>query len=194
MSERGHALDAFLRGSARADRSTVAVSVLPARDVINLRGDAGDKSFVEAVGQVLRQELPLEANTFTTAMSTTYWVGPDEWLIVSPGDERPTLPTLLDDALGNRHATMNMLSGGYVALRISGEDASNLLAKGCTLDFHPGVFRTGQCAQSGLAKASVLIAKADEAPVYDVLVRRSFAEYVAHWLRHAGAEYGIRFD
>ena len=194
MSERGHALDAFLRGSARADRSTVAVSVLPSQDVINLRGDAGDKSFVEAVSQVLRQDLPLQANTFTTGMSTAYWLGPDEWLITSPGDERPTLPTLLDDALGNRHATMNVLTGGYVTLRVSGDDASNLLAKGCTLDFHPGVFMTGQCAQTGLSKASVLIAKTDDAPMFEVLVRRSFAEYLAHWLRQAGAEYGIRFD
>ena len=71
--------------------------------------------------------------------------------------------------------------------------AAALLAKGCTLDFHPRVFSAGQCAQSGLAKTSVLIAMVDDRPTFDVIVRRSFAEYLALWLQHSGAEFGIQF-
>jgi sarcosine oxidase subunit gamma len=78
-------------------------------------------------------------------------------------------------------------------MRISGENAAAVLAKGCTLDLHPKTFHSGQCAQTGLAKASILIGKVDDVPTYDIFIRRSFAEYLALWLQHAGAGYGIRF-
>jgi len=69
-----------------------------------------------------------------------------------------------------------------------------VLAKGCTLDLHPRSFATGRCAQTGLAKASILISKFDDVPTFEVFVRRSFAEYLALWLQHAGAGYGILFE
>lgn len=194
MSDRRLALDRFLRGAAVAEKSSVTIEVIPNLDSINLRGDPADSAFVSAVNQVLRQKIPLESNTFSTGISTVYWLGPDEWLIVTPGGERPTMPALLEDALSGMHASLNVLSGGQVALRISGDNAAALLAKGCTLDLHPRSFATGQCAQTGLAKASILISKFDDVPTFEVFVRRSFAEYLASWLQHAGAGYGILFE
>jgi len=194
MSERQHALDRFLRGAAVAEKSSVTVEVIPNLDYINLRGDPADNVFVSAVNQVLHQKIPLESNTFSSGISTVYWLGPDEWLIVTPGGERPTMPALLEDALSGMHASLNVLSGGQVALRISGDSAAAVLAKGCTLDLHPRSFATGQCAQTGLAKASILISKFDDVPTFEVFVRRSFAEYLALWLQHAGAGYGILFE
>lgn len=193
MSDRQYALDNFLRDTVAGERSSVTVEVVPDLDYINLRGDPSGKKFVSAASQVLHQDLPLEANTFSTGISTSYWLGPDEWLIVTPGGDRPTLPALLDDAFAGMHASINVLTGGQVAMRISGENASTLLSKGCTLDFHPRKFSAGQCAQSGLAKTGVLISKVNDSPTFDVIVRRSFAEYLALWLQHSGAEFGIRF-
>ena len=137
---------------------------------------------------------PLEPNTANSGMSTVYWLGPDEWLIVSPGGERPILPTLLEDAFTGMHASLNVVTGGYAGLRLSGGNAPDVLAKGCTLDLHPKIFQTGQCAQTGLAKAGILLSKVDDAPSFDIFVRRSFAEYLALWLQNAGAEHGIRFE
>lgn len=194
MSDRQHALDQFLRDTVAGEKSSVTVEVNPHLDYINLRGDANDRKFVSAANKILRQDLPCEPNKTSSGLSTIYWLGPDEWLIVTPAGERPTLPTLLDDALEGMHAALNVFSGGQVAMRISGDNAAALLAKGCTLDLHRKAFLAGQCAQTGLAKASILIGKVDDAPTFDVFVRRSFAEYLALWLQHAGAEYGIRFD
>ncbi len=194
MSDRQHALDHFLRNAPAGEKSSVRVEVSPHQDTINLRGDPADKAFVSAANKILRQDLPLGPNTVSNGISTIYWLGPDEWLIVTPGGERPTLPILLDDALHGMHASLNDLTGGQVAMRISGDNAAALLAKGCTIDLHPTIFSTGQCAQTGLAKASILLSKVDDAPTFDVIVRRSFAEYLALWLQHAGAGYGIRFQ
>jgi sarcosine oxidase subunit gamma len=53
----------------------------------------------------------------------------------------------------------------------------------------------GACAQSGLAKASMLIGRIDDAePVFEIIVRRSFADYVLRWLNHAAADFGVEFS
>lgn len=197
MGDRQHALGQFLRNAVAGERPSVTVEVNPDLDTINLRGDPNDTKFVNKTNKVLRQDLPLAANHFSTGLSTVYWLGPDEWLIVTPAGERPTLPTLLDDALQGMHASLNVLTGGQVAMRISGDNAVALLAKGCTLDLHPQTFLAGQCAQTGLAKAGILLSKVDNkidnSPTFDLIVRRSFAEYLALWLERAGMEFGIQF-
>ena len=40
------------------------------------------------------------------------------------------------------------VGSGYTVLEISGAQAREALARGCPLDLHPRVFKTGQCAQS----------------------------------------------
>jgi sarcosine oxidase subunit gamma len=167
MVDRQHALGQFLRNAVAGEKSSVTVSINPGLDYINLRGDPSDRKFLSAVNKVLREDLPLASNTFSSGLSTAYWLGPDEWLIVTPAGDRPTLPTLLDDALQGLHASMNVVTGGQVAMRITGEHAVALLAKGCTLDLHPKVFLAGQCAQTGLAKAGVLISRVDDTPYSD---------------------------
>ena len=194
MSDRQHALVHFLRNVTAGEESSVTVEVHPNLEYINLRGDPADQALIGAANKILRQELPLGPNTISNGISTIYWLGPDEWLIVTPGGERPTLPAMLEEALSGMHASLNVVTGGQVAMRISGDSATAVLAKGCTLDLHPKTFHPGQCAQTGLAKASILIAKVDDVPTFDIFVRRSFAEYLALWLQHAGAGYGIRFD
>jgi sarcosine oxidase subunit gamma len=61
------------------------------------------------------------------------------------------------------------------------------------LDLHPGVFAVGDCAQSGLAKANVVLALVDDKPTFMVVVRRSFSDYLYRWLAHAGSDDGVTF-
>ncbi len=65
------------------------------------------------------------------------------------------------------------------------------MAKGCPLDPHPDVFRPGDCAQTHLAKANILLHALDDAPTFHLTVTRNFAEYL--WLRldDAGQEFRI---
>lgn len=193
MSERQHALAHFLSNAVDGGKSSVVVGINPHLDYINLRGDPADRKFLSKANEILRQDLPLAPNTTSAGLSMIYWLAPDEWLIVTPGGVRPALPTLLDDALQGMYASMNVITGGQIAMRISGEHSAALLAKGCTLDLHPRSFAVGQCAQTGIAKASILLARVDNTPTFDVIVRRSFAEYLALWLRRAGNEFGIEF-
>lgn len=149
---------------------------------INLRGDAQSARFIDGVGSALGQDLPLAANTFTEGDHRIYWLGPDEWLVTAePGRAKP-LVDKLEDALAGEHVAINDQSGGQASLVLCGSDARDQLSQGCTLDLHPGIFGVGDCAQCGLAKANVLIACIDAAPVYEIIVRRTFSEYVLRWL------------
>ena len=159
---------------------------------MNLRGDGADETFQAGVESVVGARAPIEANTVSrVGEAAIAWLGPDEWLVVSPPDIKVGLSAELEEALAERHVSVNDISGGQTIIRLRGARARDLLNKGCPLDLHPRVFGVGQCAQSHIAKSNALIIQVDDRPTYDVVVRRSFADYLARWLNHAGMEYDI---
>jgi sarcosine oxidase subunit gamma len=66
----------------------------------------------------------------------------------------------------------------------------DVLAKGCSIDLHPRVFGRGSSAQTTLGQAGVvLLALSDAVDDVVVLVRSSFAGYLADWLLDAALEF-----
>ena len=119
-------------------------------DLVNVRGEPSDAAFVEAVAAVAGLRLPAEPNT--VARGERYdalWLGPDEWLLRSV-EPAPAggLHARLSSALAGADAAAVDVGSGYTVLEISGAQAREALARGCPLDLHPRVFKTGQCAQS----------------------------------------------
>jgi sarcosine oxidase subunit gamma len=188
---RRHGLETLAREAGKSRKAPIELCVRGDLGHLNLRG-MPDEEFVRTCETVLGQPLPLEPNTFTGEAQRVYWLGPDEWLVVGDTGRVDELADELEAALEDNHAAINKLSGGQIALHLSGEPVRNLFAKGCTLDFHPRVFRSGQCAQSGLAKANVLFGCLDEDGRFELVVRRSFADYLLRWLCHAGDDHGVR--
>ncbi len=158
---------------------------------INLRGVANSPEFADAVAKATGLTLPVEPNTVATDEHDIYWLGPDEWMLVGEHAETSRIVVALREALSRQHAAVNDLSGGYIAYRLSGHKARTLLSKGCALDLHPSVFSPGACAQTGLAKASVIMRPLGGEAGFDVLLRRSFSDYLWQWLLRAGREYRI---
>ena len=173
----------------------VTMTERPFRGYVNLRGGLADPGLAEAVGSVLGTDVPLRPNTVASAGEVLVcWLGPDEWMAVAgPGSEGELISSLRK-ALEGRRAAATDTTGNYTTINLAGSRARDLLAKGCTLDLHPTVFAPGQCAQTNLAKAAVLlIPRSNDRSFqsFDVVVRRSFADYLAHWLEHSGWEYGF---
>ena len=193
---RRHGLESFLASLPQDAGSDAGVTIqlLPELGHIILRGNSKNAEFVAAANATLGQELPHSANTMTSGDSRVFWLGPDEWLIVALAEDTLGLLRRLREFLSGQHASVTDMSGGQIALRLAGPGVRDVLAKGCTLDFHPHKFKVGTCAQSGLAKANVLIGLVDDQPVYEIVVRRSFAEYLVLWFRHAAREYGVNFS
>ncbi len=186
--QRQHALTSFLSAAVAPgpDNPGVQLEVRPHYGYLNLRGDPGAEQFRQAVQTALGQPLPSTANTFTVGEHTVFWLGPDEWLLATGlGREKETAEQLRINLAGQHHSLVDV-TGGQILIRLRGNHSREVLAKGCTLDLHPRSFKVGQCAQTTLAKTSMLIALTDDTPTFDIIVRRSFAEYAALWLQHSG--------
>lgn len=163
--------------------------------LLNLRGDAENKAFQAAVDKAVGAEAPTDPNTVTEGKdNAVLWLGPDEWLIVTAPGKEAAIETSLDKGLAGLHASVVDLSDNYTVLRLSGSKARWVLAKGWPVDLHPRSFGPGQCAQSHLAHANVVLWQIDDAPSYRLIVRRSFARYLWEWLLDASLEVGCRIE
>lgn len=174
-----------------APNGTLTLCELAVPGQINLRGNPSDPLFLEAAAGALGTTLPLTPNTLNTNEALrVVWLGPDEWLILTaPGDEAALIGTL-GEKLSGQHAAVTDVSGNRALIRLSGEMATEVLAKGCSIDLHPKVFVPGSCAQTLLGLSGILLIKVDDTPTYDILPRRSFGEYTWMWLSDAMSEFG----
>jgi sarcosine oxidase subunit gamma len=153
---------------------------------INLRGKTDNSEFLSGVLAALGCEPPSEANTVVeSGDNRIYWLGPDEWLVVTPAEEQVKLVAELQQALNGVFASVVDNSSGMTMLEIKGDNAAALLATDCPLDLHANKFKSGQCAQTRLAKAGMTIAPMREGDGFEVIIRRSFADYLLLWLQHA---------
>jgi sarcosine oxidase, subunit gamma len=144
---------------------------------------------------VLGAALPSLPNMVTaTPDGWVCWLGPDEWLLTGTFEPSVMEQRLREAADGLAISVVNV-SAARVALRIVGPAARDLLAHGCALDLDASVFTAGRCAQTRLALANVLLVAPEDQPdfanepVFELLVRTSFARYVNAWLVDAATEY-----
>lgn len=154
------------------------------RPMVNLRVPPGS-AVAGRVADALGVALP-QANTVATGTNTVLWLGPDEWLVIGDGAK-----DLLDRAVGADFASVVDVSANRTTFALSAPWARDLLAKGVAIDLHPPAFGMGRCAQTLLARAQVILQQVDERPTYHVLVRGSFAPYVAAWLADAASEFRL---
>ena len=161
---------------------------------VNLRLDAADTKALAAAHRTLGLHLPLTPNTTAGGDALlAIWLGPDEWLLLADCDDSAPLAAELQAELAGHVVSVVDISAGQTIIRLRGPSTRAVLARGCALDLDPSAFPPGACAQTLLARAQVLLVAADSAPTIDVIVRRSFAPYVAAWLDDAGREHGLRF-
>ena len=178
------------------DGDNVTLGEMPFCDMLNIRGNAADAGFVQAVQQATGLALPLVANTATLGESgQMLWLGPDEWVLKLPpsGAEylhpgpAEAMEATLRSALAGKHVSLVPVGHAFTTLAVQGTGAAALLARGCPLDFHPRAFAAGAVAQSHVAKAGATIVCLAAGTHFELTVRRSFADYLYRWLCEAGA-------
>ncbi|WP_214368638.1 sarcosine oxidase subunit gamma [Pseudonocardia sp. H11422] len=164
------------------------IEELPSRAQLDLRLDPsgpGARGFAGAVGVAL----PVEPGTTSAGTGVeALWLGPDEWLLVGPPGTEAELTARVQAAVGDEHASVVDVSAQHTTLLLAGPRARDVLAHGCSIDLHPRVFGAGRCAQTMLARARVVLV-ADGPDALRVVVRSSYARYLADWLLDAMTEY-----
>jgi len=153
----------------------------------------------EAVRGVLGFGLPGRPNTLTQdegGERSIQWLSPDEWLLIVPGGEEFALEGRLREALGDardtsvkNYAIVNV-SGGQTLLELEGEMARELLMKSTPYDVHPDAFPVGKGVTTVFAKANLILRRTGEER-WELVLRRSFADYCYRWILDAGSEYAI---
>jgi sarcosine oxidase subunit gamma len=159
---------------------------------INLRGDAGNPSFMQAAEKAVGFALPVTPNTTNSdGELTALWLGPNEWLLIAAPGRETAIVGRLRAGLVVLHTAITEVSEARTIILAAGPKARDLLAKGTPLDLHPRAFGVGHCAQTALARANVILRPVDERPTFEIYVLKSFADYLFTWLERAGAEYGV---
>lgn len=180
-------IDARIAAASRGVSSRFQLTERPFMTLLALRGTGA--AFASAAQRVLGIALPRQSGECVrTGDRAVLWMGPDEWLVLSTQDMATMLEGALRDAFAGEHATVVDVSSGYTVIDIAGTSVRDVLASGCPLDLHPRAFVDGRCAQTHFFKAGVTLVRAGEHR-FQVIVRRSFAEYCCLMLLDAAEPY-----
>lgn len=157
---------------------------------LTLRGDAKDSAFAGAVHQALGLELPSALMLVAAGETSLQWLGPDEWLLVVPSGTEFAVEQKLRAALDGQHISIVNVSGGQTLLELTGPKVRDVLMKSSSYDVHPNNFPVGKAVGTVFAKSQLVIRHTGE-DTWELVVRRSFADYVWLWLQDASTEYGL---
>lgn len=183
---------AALRARSPLDGAELPARVRELRFLVqlDLRADPSDAALMARLTEAIGARPPTEPNTALVSNEGTrhvLWLGPDEWLILAEPGAGPALEAAIREAIGAARGAVVDVSANRTTLSVSGPRARELLAFGCALDLDERRFKPGMCAQTLLARANVVIVPVGPAvePSFRVLVRPSFAAYLAAWLTDA---------
>jgi sarcosine oxidase subunit gamma len=188
---RTHPLEAWSVAFERLP-DTVGIAVEPFVAMVDVRlGPVGPETRTR-----LGVDLPTAPNTWVpTGTGRAVWLGPDEWLLTSTTETPEEFEARVRAAVLPLGGSATDVSAQRIGLRLTGARARDVLAKGCSIDLHPRVFGRGRSAQTTLGQAGVvLLALSDAGDDYVVLVRSSFAGYLADWLLDAALEFNTTHD
>ena len=183
---RTHPLETWTAAFGRLP-DTIGITVEPFVAMADVRASAVGGEAPARLGVAL----PVVPNTWVPADGgRAVWLGPDEWLLSSTTETPGELEARIRAAVLPLGGAVVDVSAQRIGLRLTGARVRDVLAKGCSIDLHPRAFGRGSSAQTTLGQAGVvLLALSDAGDDVVVLVRSSFAGYLADWLLDAALEF-----
>ncbi len=173
-----------LEALAAASRPGAGASLrlLPAAARLSFRGR---EAAIEPAGAAFGVGLPRQACRFAAAGTrAALWLGPDEWILLAPGESPAPLVETIEAALtGLPHALVDV-SSRSVGIELSGPRAAFVLNQGCPLDLALEAFPVGMCTRTVFAKAEIVLRRT-ATDVFLIDVWRSFAPYIWQLLEEA---------
>lgn len=168
----------------------VQLKELALRGYLILRGDPDNELFSKGVEKALGIALPTQPHQCSQGQTAiAQWLGPDEWLILIEGGTEAQVEAKLHEHLHGHYLVVDV-SGGQTIYQLSGANAEQVLQKSTGYDVHLRNFPVGKVVQTTLAKATAIIRRT-ETNTFELVVRRSFADFVWCWLVDASEEYGV---
>ncbi|WP_051332767.1 sarcosine oxidase subunit gamma [Cucumibacter marinus] len=170
----------------------VSVSETAFLGMLSLRGRPA--TIGEQAASALGAPLPSAVGETAVAGNiTALWLGPDDWLLVTPPGNEAALGTKLSDALTGTHHQLTDVSDYYTAIDVTGAAARDVMSKLMVIDLHPRALKPGMIVATVCAKANVWLHVTGSAdrPVLRLIVRRSHADYLWCLIAESGREFGL---
>jgi sarcosine oxidase subunit gamma len=170
-----------------AGPAPVTLAALPFMGRLILRGgeDVRAKA-AEALGFPLPEPLAATAGDGARAL----WLGPDEWLLLTPPEAAEATAAGLREALAGLHHAVVVVSDRFVGIAVDGARSREVLNAGCPLDLHPRVLKAGTVVRSVLAKAGIVLHRPQNDDRFELHLNASFAPYAWQFLENAAREHG----
>jgi heterotetrameric sarcosine oxidase gamma subunit len=173
---------------------TIRMAERPFLGKFVLRVDAAEAAdlLLGAVGM----SLPIEPLSSATAGDLSLlWLGPNEWMLVTPPEQADTAFADAEKALASIHHQLVTVGDYYSIIEVSGPKARAALSKLTTLDLHPRVFKAGTVAGAMFGRTQATLWQvSDEAiegrPLFRLIVRWSMADYLWCAIADAAREFG----
>jgi len=186
-----HHLRLRQRVGATADKreGKVIAQELPLLGHLVIRGNAEDVAFTSGIEVALGMPLPGALQSELNDDLSIRWISPDEWLLICPFEKSFEVELALRNSLKGHYSVVNG-SGGQTVIRLAGVNAANVLKKSVHYDFHISKFPVGKVITTVMAKTQAVIHRVatDE---WELVIRRSFADYAWRWLEDASSEFGF---
>lgn len=177
-----------------SDKSLIVLRERISQGHLILRGTAAVLN--GAAREVIGLALPNCPNGLTqdeTGKYSIQWLSPDEWLLILPGGKEFAQEGKLREALGDQHYAIVNVTGGQTLIELEGDKTRELLMKSTPYDVHPDAFPVGKGVTTTFAKSSLILRRPTEQR-WELVLRRSFADYLYRWILDAGSEYAIGVD
>jgi len=157
---------------------------------LNLRGNAQDADFLAGIEAALGLALPTTpCSSAKNDLAQIMWLAPDEWLVVVDSGSEDDIEKKLRSCLKG-HFAVSDVSGAQTILEISGKHVIELMKKSTGYDLHLDSFPVGKVVGTTFAKAGAHILRVGE-DKFQLVVRRSFSDYIWLWIQQASQEYGL---
>lgn len=164
--------------SASSPEVTLAEAELTG--LLVLRGDATDADFQAAVAEVFGAPLPKRLSTTESTQARLLWLGPDEFWIWCEVTALFTLEQSFRARFAGHCALVNN-TGGFTRITVQGAAAQTVLMKSVPYPVYADVFPVGKVVATVFAKTQAVICRRGEQH-WEVVARRSFADYIWRWL------------
>lgn len=144
----------------------------------------------DAVQRTTGLTLPAEPRRVEGAGLVALWSGPEQWTLLAAGAGAAELEPRLAAALAGL-AAVTAIGDARAVLRVSGPQARAVLARGIAIDLHPAAFGPDATALTMASMIDVQISRLPGDDAFELMLFRSFAGSLWHWLEESAAEHGI---
>jgi len=131
--------------------------------------------------------LPTQASDVSVDEQTrVQWFAPRSWIVFS---QDYNISSAIENTFNNEDFAVTDISHSRAIIQIKGEDALNVLKKGCPINFNE--FEKNNCVNSVYHGITISVDMIDDSPLtFNLMALRSFSESFHHAITDAALEYG----